>query len=124
MWLFQDINQPANFWAMEIHKVNGLSVDKNYRCLHYNSAVDIIAIKLKCCMSYYACYFCHEALTDHTTQIWRTEEFDNLAILCGCCQREFMIGQYLSGENKCPYCKTSLNPNCKYHHHLYFEVDL
>ena len=40
-------------------------MDAETRCVHYRSALDIIAIKMACCGVYYACKDCHAALADH-----------------------------------------------------------
>lgn len=45
--------------------VKGRTTDDQTRCIHYHSAVDIIAIKFKCCNTYYPCFYCHEEEAGH-----------------------------------------------------------
>ena len=73
--------------AILIHgiPVRGVNVDSHTGCAHYRSRLDIIAIKFKCCHTYYACYYCHEAEAGHPAQVWKSHEFDKKAILCGAC---------------------------------------
>ncbi|MCH8317144.1 MAG: hypothetical protein IIA88_01385 [Bacteroidetes bacterium] len=92
------------------------------RCKHYNSESDIIAIKFRCCSTWYPCYLCHQEMADHAIQVWKKDEFDAKAILCGRCGNELTIHQYLSSNNKCVFCNVSFNPKCSRHHHLYFEI--
>ena len=101
--------------------VKGIKVDKNTRCSHYNSPVDIISIKFKCCKQYYACFYCHEEISEHTPQIWNKAEFNTKAVFCGNCNNEITIHGYLNCKNKCPVCNANFNPRCSNHHPLYFE---
>ncbi|WP_138419579.1 CHY zinc finger protein [Aquibacillus sediminis] len=109
---------------MNIHGMNvrGSVKDKQTRCKHYDKLVDIIAIKFKCCKTYYPCYKCHEEEADHPAEIWGREEFGQKAILCGECGSELTINEYLTCHSSCPYCHRSFNPGCKNHAHLYFGV--
>jgi uncharacterized CHY-type Zn-finger protein len=101
--------------------VHGIDLDPQTRCAHYRGAVDIIAIKMKCCNAYYACKDCHESLADHPIQVWPSREWDQLAILCGYCKTELTIRQYLRCAYTCPTCSSPFNPRCANHHHFYFE---
>jgi uncharacterized CHY-type Zn-finger protein len=103
--------------------VTGVDPDPQTRCAHYHSALDIIAIKMKCCGTYYACKDCHDALADHEIEIWPQGEWDQLAILCGACGTELSIRHYMESENRCPACEASFNPGCRNHYHFYFERD-
>ncbi|MDC3415903.1 CHY zinc finger protein [Aquibacillus salsiterrae] len=109
---------------MFIHgvKVNGAVLDQQTRCLHYQKDVDIIAIKFKCCQTYYPCYQCHQEHADHPAKQWEKEQFDGKAILCGSCGTELTIHEYLTNNSSCPDCKGSFNPGCKNHAHLYFKM--
>ena len=49
-------------------------------------------------------------------------EFDTKAILCGICNNEMTIHEYLASNNRCPHCNSAFNPNCSKHYHLYFEI--
>jgi uncharacterized CHY-type Zn-finger protein len=103
-------------------EVKGLEVDPETRCQHYHTAKDIIAIKFHCCKTYYSCYECHEAISDHPPSVWKKNEFDEKAILCGSCGSEITINQYLKSNWICPGCRAEFNPGCQNHYHLYFEV--
>jgi uncharacterized CHY-type Zn-finger protein len=60
------------FWYLQgAHKAadTGSEVDKESRCAHYHSPLDIIAIKMAYCASYYACKDCHELLADRAVRV-------------------------------------------------------
>ncbi|MBO8175885.1 MAG: hypothetical protein H0Z31_00350 [Bacillus sp. (in: Bacteria)] len=103
--------------------VKGKLVDEQTRCIHYHSERDIIAIKFKCCKTYYPCYFCHAEVADHRSLRWTKDEWKMKAILCGNCGNELTIHQYMTCHSQCPYCDASFNPGCQNHYHLYFEID-
>ena len=103
-------------------KVEGNQIDEKTRCLHYHSPLDIVAIKLKCCNTYYACYFCHLENTDHPVEVWNKNEFYKKAILCGNCNTELAINEYLISNNQCPNCNAPFNPGCRKHYHYYFNI--
>ena len=102
--------------------IHGRPVDDYTRCVHYHSALDIIAIKFKCCEDYYPCYLCHEETAKHATRKWEKDEWETKAILCGSCKNELTIEQYMQSGNQCFYCNAPFNPNCSKHYHLYFDV--
>ena len=102
--------------------VLGLDLDPTTRCAHYRSPRDIVAIRMKCCQRWYACRDCHEALAGHDVQRWPRAEWDALAILCGTCDAEMSIRDYLASAEACPRCRAPFNPGCREHHHLYFEM--
>jgi len=104
-------------------QVNGVDVDAETRCRHYNKPVDIIAIKMKCCGVYYACKDCHDALAGHAIEVWPHDEWNENAVLCGACSSELSIAQYLACNNFCPACETAFNPGCRNHYRFYFETD-
>lgn len=101
--------------------VYGPVIDKETRCVHYHTALDIIAIKFKCCGKFYPCYKCHNETEKHVIQRWATEEFSEPAILCGHCQSQLSIAEYMS-SGYCPHCGAQFNSRCKAHYHIYFEV--
>jgi len=101
--------------------VKGKPVDNETRCIHYHSLLDVIAIKFKCCNSYYPCYYCHQEGADHDAELWKKEEFETAAILCGICKTTLTITAYKSCDYLCPFCKTAFNPKCSNHNYLYFE---
>jgi uncharacterized CHY-type Zn-finger protein len=102
-------------------EVRGMEVDAQTRCAHYRSAVDIVAIKMKCCGVYYACKDCHVAVAGHAIVVWPREEFDAKAILCGACGVELTISEYLGCEGRCPGCGAGFNAECRGHWGFYFE---
>ena len=101
--------------------VKGIDLDSQTRCAHWHSALDIIAIKMKCCGEYYACKDCHDVLADHSIAVWPCEEWNHQAVLCGACGVEMSIADYLRSENRCPYCMAQFNPGCRNHYNFYFE---
>jgi uncharacterized CHY-type Zn-finger protein len=108
----------------EIHgeKVYGTDVDANTGCAHYRSPLDIIAIKFKCCGSWFPCYQCHAENADHPPQAWSAGEFETLAILCGRCGYQLSVSEYFNSNSVCPNCASKFNPGCANHYHLYFEI--
>jgi uncharacterized CHY-type Zn-finger protein len=101
--------------------VKGRTIDDQTRCIHYHSSNDIIAIKFKCCDTYYPCWFCHEEEAGHIPQTWKKTEYNRPAVLCGACKREMSITRYLESGSTCPFCAAAFNPKCSKHYHLYFE---
>ncbi|MGY6522709.1 MAG: CHY zinc finger protein [Mongoliitalea sp.] len=119
----QDRVKPV-FNIIEIDGITvfGKSIDNQTRCIHWHSALDVIAIKFKCCDKYYPCFSCHEEEADHTHEVWPKDEFDQKAILCGVCAHELTIQEYMESNNTCPKCEANFNPGCSNHYHLYFDV--
>jgi uncharacterized CHY-type Zn-finger protein len=102
--------------------VRGINLDAQTRCLHYHSAADIVAIKMKCCGIYYACKDCHIALAGHAIAVWPRSDRDQQVVLCGACGAELTIRAYLNCDSRCPACRAEFNPGCRSHHHFYFEM--
>lgn len=102
-------------------QIHGLSLDPQTRCLHYHSALDIMAIKMKCCGLFYACTDCHDALAKHPLAPWPATEFHEPAILCGACRSILTISAYLQSNSRCPVCHAPFNPACRNHYHFYFK---
>lgn len=100
----------------------GIEVNARTQCAHYHSERDIIAIRHKCCGTFYACIKCHSELVSHEPAVWPAGEFDTPAILCGNCQVVLSIKDYLNSHNTCPNCRAAFNPGCANHYHLYFEI--
>ncbi len=101
--------------------VNGKGVDIETRCIHYQSELDIVAIKFKCCAKWYPCFRCHQELAKHEAQVGPRGEFEAKSILCGACGHQLTIAEYLACNFKCPDCETGFKPGCRNHYHLYFE---
>jgi uncharacterized CHY-type Zn-finger protein len=108
----------------EIHQENikGVDIDEQTRCGHYNSELDIIAIKFKCCGEWYPCIECHSAVADHAVEVWSPDEFNERAVLCGSCGHRLTVNEYLSAGSVCPKCKSGFNPGCANHYQLYFAI--
>ena len=104
-------------------EVRGVKMDAETRCIHYHSALDIIAIRMACCGVYYACKDCHVALADHEIKVWPHHEWDVRAILCGACGNELTIREYMSSGYSCPRCTAGFNPGCRNHYHFYFAAE-
>jgi uncharacterized CHY-type Zn-finger protein len=102
-------------------RVLGPVVDDETRCIHYRSALDVVAIRFACCGEYYPCHLCHQEAADHPARPWPLAERDREAVLCGVCGGELTIAEYL-GVEACPRCGAAFNPGCHLHTHLYFEV--
>jgi uncharacterized CHY-type Zn-finger protein len=102
--------------------VKGVGLDPQTRCSHWRSPLDIIAIKMRCCDTYFACRACHDELADHQVVVWPAAEWDQPAVLCGACGVELSVHDYLGCHSRCPACAAPFNPGCRTHHHLYFEA--
>ncbi len=102
--------------------LKGKAVDDQTRCIHYHSALDIIAIKFKCCNNYYPCLYCHQEEADHQVVLWKKNEREEKAVLCGICKHEMIIKEYLNCNNQCPVCCSKFNAKCTNHYHFYFET--
>ena len=101
--------------------VFGIDLDAQTRCAHWRSPLDIVALKMRCCGTYYACRDCHDALADHAAEVWPKADWDAAAVLCGACGAELNVTQYLACDDRCPACAAPFNPGCKLHRRLYFE---
>jgi uncharacterized CHY-type Zn-finger protein len=100
--------------------VRGVDLDAHTRCAHYRTALDVIAIRMKCCGIYYACKECHEALAGHPIEVWPQAEWNQPAVLCGVCGEQMTIGEYMASGYKCPHCGALFNPGCRKHYEFYF----
>jgi uncharacterized CHY-type Zn-finger protein len=103
--------------------VRGVELDASTRCVHYHSALDILAIRMACCGIYYACKDCHEVLAGHAIQVWPRSEWDVRAVLCGACGYELTIREYMDSGSRCPLCAARFNPGCRNHYHFYFAAE-
>jgi uncharacterized CHY-type Zn-finger protein len=102
-------------------KVLGIKLDAQTRCAHYHSPLDIVAIKMKCCATYFACNECHAALADHAPKQWSRDEWHEKAVLCGTCGSELTIAEYLENSDSCVQCSAPFNPGCREHREYYFS---
>lgn len=91
-------------------------------CPHYQTKLDIVSIRFKCCGRFYPCYRCHEERETHPLERWQAWEFGSRAILCRNCEEELSILDYVSCNSRCIYCDAAFNPRCQSHWDLYFET--
>lgn len=103
--------------------VRGIDVDPETRCAHYRTDRDVVAIRFRCCGTYYPCSECHAVVADHPPERWPTDTFDTTAVLCGVCRTELTVRAYLDCEDTCPHCEAAFNPGCRRHRDRYFVVD-
>jgi uncharacterized CHY-type Zn-finger protein len=103
--------------------VRGVELDSATRCRHYHGPSDIIAIRMRCCGSYYACIDCHFELVGHPAAVWPRDEWQTPAVLCGLCKAELSVREYMDCGSTCPRCRAAFNPGCRNHYHLYFEME-
>ena len=66
----------------------------------------------------------HDALADHSAEVWPVEAWDEAAVPCGACGGELSVRAYLACESTCPTCRAPFNPGCHKHRHLYFAVEV
>jgi uncharacterized CHY-type Zn-finger protein len=102
--------------------IQGVAVDPQTRCGHWNSPLDVVALKMRCCGEYYACRQCHDEVAGHPAKVWPKAEWDVPAVMCGVCGGELSVHAYMSSGDQCPACDAPFNPGCRKHHHLYFEA--
>lgn len=102
----------------------GVDIDEQTRCAHYATELDVIAIKFRCCDTYYPCYQCHEAVADHQPMVWAPADSHERAILCGVCGTKLTIRAYIDSGSVCPDCGGQFNPGCSKHYSLYFDPTL
>lgn len=103
--------------------VFGVDVDTETRCGHYDTDLDVIAIRFACCGDYFPCRSCHDELADHPVEQWSPGDFDTAGVLCGSCGTELTIQAYLDSASTCPECRTDFNPGCRAHWPAYFDVE-
>ena len=101
-------------------EVQGVDIDAETRCAHWNTNLDIIAIKFKCCGEWFPCFECHSAIADHKASVWPKDEREAKAVLCGACGHKLTIAKYFECGSICPKCENRFNPGCAKHYHLYF----
>jgi uncharacterized CHY-type Zn-finger protein len=115
--------EQGSLMTTESPTVRGLQLDADTRCFHHSTALDVIAIRMKCCGLYYACKDCHHALAGHPIEVWPRTEWDQKAVLCGVCRTEMAIHDYLESDDQCPACQARFNPGCRNHYGFYFAID-
>ncbi|WP_298867003.1 CHY zinc finger protein [uncultured Microbacterium sp.] len=99
--------------------VRGAAVDAQGRCVHYRSAVDLVALRFHCCGDWYPCFRCHDEAVAHERTVWPAEDADAVVALCGVCGSVMSRAAY-QAVSACPSCGAAFNPRCELHHDLYF----
>ncbi|MCH7565674.1 MAG: hypothetical protein IH968_17815 [Gemmatimonadetes bacterium] len=102
--------------------VFGVEVDAQTRCSHWRGRHDTVALRMKCCERWMACFECHRECADHPAEVWSVHEREQRAVLCGACGETLTISEYLDAVS-CLHCGTRFNPGCADHYHLYFEME-
>jgi uncharacterized CHY-type Zn-finger protein len=105
-----------------VRRVLGRPVDDQTRCVHYRTALDVVAIRFRCCQEFYPCHLCHQESAGHAAVQWPIEEYGTAAVLCGVCKAELAINEYLAVD-ACPRCAAPFNPGCRSHAQLYFQAE-
>ena len=116
--------------------LRGVSVDAETRCAHWESDLDVVALRFGCCATFSPCHACHAETADHDPEPWPRARFDEHAVLCGVCGTTLSARAYLDGDSEgrspsgsrakpdddaCPACGTAFNPGCRQHRDRYFE---
>ncbi len=103
-------------------QIQGRDVDDAGRCAHHRTQLDIANFRFPCCDGFWACRACHdEAHPDHLVQVWGPDDLHRRAVLCGACRTRLSLRRYAADPSRCPKCAVPWNPNCVYHHPLYFQ---
>ena len=116
--------------------LRGVAVDPDTRCAHWDSAVDVVALRFGCCGVFSPCHACHTDTADHDPEPWPRPRFDDPAVLCGVCGTTLSARAYLDGDSEgrspsasratpndaCPACGAAFNPGCRRHRDRYFEA--
>ena len=77
-----------------VAQIHGLLVDKESRCQHSHSPLDIVALKCYDCQKYYACYQCHDHIEDHRFRAYPCHIKQDKVVICGVCLHEMTIENY------------------------------
>lgn len=84
-------------------EAQGFLVDKQTRCIHYHSKLDIIALQCYDCKKYYACYWCHDSLENHIFEPYPLSLIQDKPILCGVCLKLLTYKQYKESLSVAPF---------------------
>jgi uncharacterized CHY-type Zn-finger protein len=116
--------------------LRGIAVDPETRCAHWDSDIDVVALRFGCCGTFSPCHACHVETADHDPEPWPRDRFDEPAVLCGVCGATLSARAYLAGDSEgrspsgsrakpdddsCPACGAAFNPGCRRHRDRYFE---
>ena len=101
--------------------LRGVAVGPETRCKHWDSDLDIVALRFGCCEVFSPCHACHAETADHDPEPWPRARFDDPAVLCGACGATLSARMYLDSSDACPACGAAFNPGCRRHRNRYFE---
>ena len=116
--------------------LRGVAVGPETRCAHWDSELDVVALRFGCCGAFSPCHTCHVETADHDPEPWPRARFDDPAVLCGVCGTTLSARIYLDGDSEerspsgsrakpdddsCPACGAGFNPGCRRHRDRYFE---
>lgn len=99
--------------------IRGAVVDDETRCAHWHGDDDVLAILFPCCRAWYPCRTCHDEHAGHEAVLWRADQTETRALLCGRCGGTLSIRRYRAA-GACEACGMRFNEGCRLHHHLYF----
>lgn len=100
-------------------KIYGRLTDKQGRCIHYHSVLDVIANKCAICGKFYSCYKCHNEKETHAFGAVDPDEPNS--VMCGVCGSQFSYTEYSQMGSKCRVCGANFNPRCALHKCIYSE---
>ncbi|WP_435361025.1 CHY zinc finger protein [Haloarchaeobius sp. DFWS5] len=108
----------------EIHGVPvfGVEVDPETRCAHYDTELDVVALRFDCCDRFFPCFQCHAAVADHEASVVPRDECGTVSVLCGRCGHLLTVSEYLDCDSTCSDCGGDFNPGCARHADRYFEL--
>ncbi|PSQ46772.1 hypothetical protein BRD15_08415 [Halobacteriales archaeon SW_6_65_15] len=107
---------------IEGRTVRGVEVGPETRCAHYDTELDVVALRFACCEAFYPCFRCHEAVADHRAERLSVES-EASAVLCGVCGAELTPEEFVEGVHECPECEVAFNPGCADHFERYFAFE-
>lgn len=100
-------------------KIYGKLTDRQGRCIHYHTALDVIANKCAICRKFYSCYKCHNEKEAHAYGAISPEEAS--AVMCGVCGYQFSYSDYEQMGGSCANCGAHFNPRCSLHKCIYSQ---
>ncbi|MCR5568957.1 MAG: hypothetical protein K6G31_06750 [Paludibacteraceae bacterium] len=99
--------------------IYGKLTDREGRCIHYHSVLDVIANKCAKCRKFYSCYKCHNEKEAHAFGAIPPDEAS--AVMCGVCGYQFSYSTYEQMGGTCTNCGAHFNPRCALHKCIYTE---
>ena len=110
--------QQANGARTETNPViYGRLVDRQGRCVHYHSVLDVVANKCAICHKFYSCFKCHDKLESHS--FGAVDPSQPFSVMCGVCGFQFSYNDYQLMNSRCSMCGAAFNPRCSNHKCIY-----